>query len=218
MKMVCPHCDVLAHFTRVWSDYLSDADDPFGPISREGILDRLCWVCDNCYHPVCGVHRTESGFTDLFVWPETVAYRSYDDVPEAIASTASEAHQSLGAKARRAAVAMARATVEATAKNKGITRGNLQAKIEQLHANGLIGEDMMEAAHEVRFAGNEVAHGDILNEPISLEDAKEIVQLMDAILERVYQEPAKVARVRANRLARHNAQAPAQAEGSAPHG
>jgi hypothetical protein len=53
----------------------------------------------------------------LFVWPETVAYRSYDDVPEAIASTASEAHQSLSAKARRAAVAMAKATIEATAKH-----------------------------------------------------------------------------------------------------
>ena len=46
----------------------------------------------------------------------------------------------------------------------------------------------------------------------------QIVELMDAILERVYQEPAKVARVRANRLARENAQAPAQAEGSAAHG
>jgi hypothetical protein len=103
-------------------------------------------------------------------------------------------------------------------KNKGITSGNLQAKIEQLHANRFISEDMKEAAHEVRFAGNEVAHGDILNEPISLEDATEIVELMDAILERVYQEPAKVARVRANRLARQNAQAPAQAEGSAAHG
>jgi hypothetical protein len=214
--MACPHCGVLAHFTGVWSDYPNH--DAFDMPSREGILDRQCWVCDNCDNPVCGVHRAESGFTDLFVWPETVAYRSYDDVPEAIASTASEAHQSLGAKAPRAAVAMARATVEATAKNKDITSGNLQAKIEQLHANRFISEDMKEAAHEVRFAGNEVAHGDILSEPISLEDATEIVELMDAILERVYQEPAKVARVRANRLARQNAQAPAQAEGSAAHG
>ena len=127
-------------------------DDSFGSPSPDGILSRMCWVCDNCDHPVCGVHRRATGFTDLFVWPETVAYRSYEDVPEAIASTASEAHQSLSAKARRAAVAMARATVEATAKDEGITRGNLQAKIEQLHVNGLISEDMKEAAHEVRFA------------------------------------------------------------------
>jgi hypothetical protein len=203
--MVCPHCGVLAHFTRVWSD--NPNDHASSPLSPEDILSRMCWVCDNCDHPVCGVYRMETGFTELFVWPETVAYRSYDDVPEAISNAASEAHQSLGAKAPRAAVAMARATVEATAKNKGITAGNLQAKIDRLHTNGFISEDMKEAAHEVRFAGNEAAHGDILNEPISLEEAKEIVDLMDAILERVYQVPARVARVRASRLARQNAPA-----------
>jgi hypothetical protein len=59
------------------------------------------------------------------------------------------------------------------------------------------------AAHEVRFAGNEAAHGDLVDEPITADDAAEIVALMDAILERVYQEPAKVARVRASREARH---------------
>ena len=46
--------------------------------------------------------------------PTAVTYRTYDDVPEAIASAASEAHQALGAKAPRASVAMARAVVEAS--------------------------------------------------------------------------------------------------------
>jgi hypothetical protein len=208
MTMVCPHCGALAHFTGVRSD--TPNDHASSPLSPEDILSRMCWVCDNCDHPVCGVNRMETGFTELFVWPETVAYWSYDDVPEVIASTASEARQSLGAKAPRAAVAMATAVVEATAKDKGITSGNLQAKIDRLRADEHISEAMKEAAHEIRFAGNGAAHGDILNEPISLEAAKEIVELMDAILERVYQEPAKVARVRASRLARQNNQIPAQ--------
>ena len=98
---------------------------------------------------------------------------------------------------------MARATVEAMAKDKGITQGGLESKIDHLAADGHISEAMKEAAHEIRFAGNEVAHSDILNEPISLEDATEVVELMDALLERVYQEPAKVARVRASREGRH---------------
>ena len=37
---------------------------------------------------------------------------------------------------------------------------------------------------------------------MGVDEATEIVDLMDAILERVYQEPAKVARVRASREAR----------------
>ena len=136
------------------------------------------------------------------VWPETLMTKTYPDVPEAIAAAASEAHQALGAQAPRASVAMARATVEATAKERGITKGNIQAKIDQLATDGHISEAMKEAAHEIRFAGNEAAHGDLVDEPISIVDAAEIVDLMDAILERVYQEPAKVARVRASREAR----------------
>jgi hypothetical protein len=34
--------------------------------------------------------------------------------------------------------------------------------------------------------GNEGAHGDIVNEPTSVEEATEIVELMEGILERVY--------------------------------
>jgi hypothetical protein len=65
-------------------------------------------------------------------------------------------------------------------------------------------QDMKDVADEIRLTGNEAAHGDILNEPISVTDAQEIVELTDAMLMRVYQEPGKVARVRASRLARKN--------------
>jgi hypothetical protein len=58
---------------------------------------------------------------------------------------------------------------------------------------------MAEAAHEIRFAGNEVAHGDLVAEPLNIGDATGIIRLMDTILERVYQEPAEVARIRADR-------------------
>ena len=60
-------------------------------------------------------------------------------------------------------------------------------------------DTMKEAAHEIRFAGNEAAHGDITAELLTTDDASEIVSLMDEILERVYQEPARVAQIRAKR-------------------
>lgn len=171
--------------------------------------------CDNCGKPVCGIRssigtRYESRYRDKeeeeyeIVWPVTVVCPAYPDVPEGIASAAREAHRVLATSAPRASVAMARATLEATARDKGITSGTIQSKIERLAADGHISEAMKEAAHEIRYAGNEAAHGDILSEPISVDDAKEIVDLMDAILERVYQEPAKVARVRASRDARRS--------------
>jgi hypothetical protein len=141
----------------------------------------------------------------------------YPDVPDAIAGAAREAQQALAASAARASVLMARATLEATAKDKGITTGTLGSKIEKLSAQGLISQNMKEVADEIRLAGNEAAHGDILYEPISIADAKEIVELMDAMLMRIYQEPTKVARVRASRLARQgNPPKPGQPTGSPP--
>lgn len=208
MKHVCPHCHAVAHFTEVWSESFGYGE----PFYRAGIYGRFCWVCDNCHRPVCGIYPSDTAATDPpLIWPEEVTAKAFLDVPEAIASAASEAHQAIGARAPRAAVAMARSVVEATAKDKGITQGNVQAKINQLAINGHISEAMKDAAHEIRFAGNEAAHGDLVGEPISAEEAAEIVELMDAILERVYQEPAKVARVRASREARRNPQEPATA-------
>jgi hypothetical protein len=126
MRQVCPHCEVLAHFTEVWST--SSIDDDLFHV--EGIFARFCWVCDNCDRPVCGVYHSRGKISDPpLVWPTVVTTKVFPDVPEAIAVAASEAHQALGALAPRASVAMARSVIEATAKDKGITQGNVQAKI-----------------------------------------------------------------------------------------
>ena len=97
---------------------------------------------------------------------------------------------------------MARAVLEATAKDQGVVKGNLMEKIDALAEAGKISEHMRDAAHEIRFAGNEVAHGDLAEEPITADDAKDVLDLMDAILLRVYQEPAQVEQVRERRRAR----------------
>lgn len=194
----CPHCHVPSHFTRGWAKNYEDE-------GKEVYFTSFAEQCDNCGKPVCGTRPLYDDGPET-VWPTMVASTTYPDVPETIASAARESHQALAASAPRASVAMARATLEATAKDKGITHGNVQSKIEQLAADGYISDSMKEAAHEIRFAGNEAAHADLLSEPISVDDAKEIVELMDAILERVYEEPAKVARVRASREARRSQQ------------
>ena len=99
---------------------------------------------------------------------------------------------------------MARGVIEATAKEKGITTGNLFAKIDELHTQGLIREHIREAAHEVRLEGNDIAHADLMQLPISIDEASEVIQLVDELLVEVYQSPARVARVRQARAARNN--------------
>jgi hypothetical protein len=138
----------------------------------------------------------------LETWPTHVGGKEFPDVPKTIGSAADEAHRCLSIDANRAAIAMARAVVEATAKEKGITKGNIEAKIDELHKQGYIRADTKEAAHEVRLTGNETAHGDLAAAEITKEEATDVIILMDDIIEEVYQSPARVKRVRENREAR----------------
>ncbi|SNB59720.1 protein of unknown function [Streptomyces sp. PgraA7] len=99
-------------------------------------------------------------------------------------------------------MALARAVVEATAKDRGIKTGTLEKKIDKLFEQQLIREYVRDAAHEVRFGGNEVAHGDLVAEPMDNVTAAEILGLMDEILDEVFQSPARVRRRKAQRLER----------------
>jgi hypothetical protein len=147
--------------------------------------------------------------------PDKPPVKAYpDSVPKAIAAVAREAHSSLRVGNIQAAVLMARTTAEATAKAKGVTTGNLAAKINALYAQHLIYEHVRDAAHEVRFAGNDAAHGDLVDDPISAEEAESIVELMDMLLDGVFVAPAKTAAQAAARQARKNASAVANGNGA----
>jgi hypothetical protein len=125
----------------------------------------------------------------------------YDDVPDHIATSASEAHECRSIGANRAAVMLARAVVEATVKAKGITSGLLWQKIDQLHDQGLVRELVRDQAHEIRHLGNDMAHGDFID-PVTDEEAEETLTLMAEVLEEVFQAPARLERVRQARLAK----------------
>ncbi|MFB7222367.1 DUF4145 domain-containing protein [Streptomyces sp. NPDC056227] len=140
--------------------------------------------------------------TNLKWTPQRVLRPNFPDVPEQIADTAAEAHACLSVRAYRGAVALARAVVEATAKDKGITKGSLAQKIDKLHEEGHIRSITQQVAHEVREGGNEIAHGDLGDEPMPAEDATAIVRLMDEILHEVYQGPAAMLRLKQSRQAR----------------
>lgn len=152
MTLECPHCHVRSHFTIQWSDTMYS--DEYG---QEDSATRFVATCDSCDMPVCGVAVPGGEEDEKAIWPLTVARVEFPDVPDPIARAASEAHQALAASAPLASVAMARAAIEATAKDKGITKNGIYAKIEQLAKDGHISQAMKDAAHEIRLAGNEAA-------------------------------------------------------------
>lgn len=195
-------------------------------VRREGLRGALLEVtlmaaygCDSCQKTSLGyITRTDPEFNnnmndyairyaldvmnDELSWlPVAAMGRDFPDVPSHIAEAAGEAYKCSEVHAYRASALLARAVIEATAKEKGITQGNLNAKIDAMFAKGLIREHIKDAAHEIRYAGNDMAHGDFIN-PVSSEDAELILTLMNEILEEVFQSPARVARAKAARLAK----------------
>lgn len=131
--------------------------------------------------------------------PVSPVGKNYPDVLAEIASPAGEAHECFSIGAFRAAVLMARSVLEATAKNQGMDGKHLYAKIEAMGTAQLVRPLMVEAAHEIRFIGNEMAHGDFATAEVTKDDALDVLELMDDILNEVFAIAARVERRRARR-------------------
>lgn len=117
-----------------------------------------------------------------------------EDVPESIARAAREAHTSLSIGNYMSAILMARTVIEATAKANGITSGDLSKKINKMRDEDLIRPAIADRAHEVRYFGNDMAHGDIDEVPEQV-DAEDVLALMGQVLSEVFQGPALMRRL-----------------------
>lgn len=145
-------------------------------------------------------------------YPQAPLVQEYpDSVPQGIRNVAAEAWGCFSVGFYQSSFAMARATIEATAKKSGITAGNLLSKIDELLSRGLIYPHIRDAAHEVRHAGNDAAHGDLADDPIEQEDCASVLELMDMVLDGVFIAPAKTAAQRAAREAKRAVTAPSTA-------
>lgn len=183
-------------------------------------LLQAAFTCDGCQRmsvvatAMLGAHSWVANNTSwaddanspLGWFPETVGGKAFPDVPDHIAQAADEAYRCQSIGAHRAAGALARAVVEATAKEKGITQGKLGVKIAEMEKQHLVRPHVRVAADEVRHLGNDMAHGDFV-EPVEAEEADEVLQLMSEVLDEVFQSPARVAARTAARLAKKAASA-----------
>jgi hypothetical protein len=209
---VCWKCDAQSHMTPHGDPITKDIGSGQQRVS-------LAYVCDNCgilnfaiaiRQPVAGNARVWMDSKEDVTWyPVKVLTKEFPDVPEHIAGAATEAYECLSISARRAAVQLARSVIEATAKDKGITKGQLAVKIEEMFKQNLIREHIRDGADEVRHLGNDMAHGDFVDE-ISIEDADLVLTLMAEVLDEVYQSPARVAQAKAVRAAKKNSSSAAQ--------
>lgn len=201
----CPHCNAYSTFEVVFRDNgLQRLQSRIDGSVRDFLHGAI-----RCSNPRCrrvlGALLDLSGRDEAIAWwPTHVGGRTFPDVPEHIAATADEAFRCQTIGAYRGAVALARSVIEAAAKDLGVTKGNLVAKIDEMQRQGLIRAVVADCAHEVRYLGNEVAHGDFAA-AMAAEEAEEALGLMCEVLNDAYQQRARVARLRAAREQRTSA-------------
>ena len=205
---LCPYCSKASHVTPRW-----------GLVYDKGRKVRLAASCDACLRLVVGegfgenlmgngntndyeqLSYVEEALTrvEALTWlPLAAEAPAVDDVPEAIARAAREAHTSLSIGNYMAAILMARTVIEATAKAKNVNSGDLSKKINEMRDKQLIRPAIADQAHEVRYFGNDMAHGDLDDIPEQI-DAEEVLALMGQVLSEVFQGPALMERLRARR-------------------
>jgi hypothetical protein len=105
-------------------------------------------------------------------------------LPAPILSAYVEALACYKARAFTAAAIMCRKTVEGLCVAHGVHTSNLAASLKSLRDKGIIEARLFEWADALRLSGNEAAHD--VSVTISPEDAKDIVEFTNALLEYVF--------------------------------
>ncbi|WP_164515847.1 DUF4145 domain-containing protein [Bifidobacterium dolichotidis] len=208
---ICWACGAHAHMSLVSSPQYSE--NSWTSNYPSGIWSGL-FQCDSCKKCSIGsIHNSKlndpKDVADLMntndvtmLWhPQSAIWKEFADVPDPIAKAASEANACLSIGAYRAAILMARTVIEATATDKGIGRGTLVHKIDELESRGILSDQIKQEAHEIRYLGNDVAHGGF-SEPVSEEEATDILGFLDTFLDYVYQMPLAIQRRKESRKQR----------------
>jgi hypothetical protein len=105
-------------------------------------------------------------------------------IPSPISSAYYEARNCFRAKCYTATAIMCRKTLEGIAEEHKITARNLASALKEMRDKGIIESRLYEWADALRISGNEAAHG--VNVSISQQDAKDILEFTNALLEYVF--------------------------------
>jgi hypothetical protein len=171
---LCPFCHVRATFT----DHASVNSDQ----GQHHLLS-----CNNCQNVL---YATGNPGAFVFVFPETRETAS-EDYPEDVRDNLTEALRSLMVGNYKACVIMTRGALQSATRELGAKGKSLYDEIGDLATRNVIPQSLKEWAHEIRDAGNLVAHPEP-SKRIEKQDAEELLALAESIFQYVYVIPKQV--------------------------
>lgn len=178
MILHCQDCSAMVNAEIVKGYHRGDPDE--GPTEQVVLLR-----CPSCSGPFVIVREDLGGgdhgpVTVLLPIPSRFSRALPNEIQNAIA----EADACYRAKAFTAAAIMCRKTLEGLCEAHGTTGKTLVANLRELKDNGIIEHRLYEWADALRISGNEAAHD--VKITVSAEDARDLLEFTNAILEYVF--------------------------------
>lgn len=195
----CPRCGRVAHFTNVGSLALREND-------RGTALERVTALqCQGCKlgTAVIEVKRPDSARYDhkrqgILWWPTPNALIELSEVPNDLASAFEEGARCVSVQAPHAAVAMFRNALAHIVRDKGSDaarkKSTLNEAVKQMVADKTLYDAFDTWATRVRTVGNAGAHQESWEE-IPIEQAQELQDLTGQLIDFLYIQPARFARM-----------------------
>lgn len=219
--LFCPTCNILVEarvIARGSGGFRSAAVSPFDEVDTEYHGEHysiaLCRRCQGAFlvrESLFGVPgEFETVTEEKLLFPVT-AVRTLEGVPEPVRRPIEQADRAFATASYDAAALMCRRAVEAVCKNLSASGSNLVLRLGDLHAKGYIDQKLLRWAHAVRLVGNDAAHE--VEQAIPREDARDILDLTEALLTYIFSLDRKFREFEARRPASKGAKHECEASG-----
>lgn len=167
LRGTCPHCQQGSVFIQVTTIHA----EQFSQWQQKLAVGMQCQGCLEHILAVALKTRSHSGQPTTLGYLQHYPLRKPQDsvdpsVPKDIAEDFAEAMRCFWVKSYKASIAMCRRSVEASCKQLGAKGKNLNAKIDDLFAQGKITESLKRMAHRVRLTANEKLHGGVRSQSL----------------------------------------------------
>ena len=173
MILECTSCEALVNAEMLYS-YVRQSDEV-------ELHNYVLLKCPNCDGPLLVDDNFWLGAVRLY--PPTDD-RVNPALPDPLKNAYKEAIACFKSKAYTATAIMCRKTLEGICVVHGVKGGNLVKSLKDLMDKGVIESRLFEWADALRISGNEAAHD--VNVTTSPEDARDILEFTNALLEYVF--------------------------------
>ena len=193
-EVTCPFClergnfGIVSHFEKK------------KPNDEKKKLNFDTYKCGNCSGFVMVLWSAGDRLHDFRVlpWPLKLS-KAPEEFPADVGRYWMQAHRSLSEENWDAAAVMARSSLQIALRSFKAEGKNLKEEIDSVADSGLLPPIMKDWSHNVRELGNDSAHPEPGQAPTDPNDANDIVQFMDYLLEYLYTLPTRISKYQKRR-------------------